>query len=63
MCNFWLPHTGLRQPLPQPPNGMGSVKQWQPWTPAMAAGLTEHVWTLCEVLLCCVPPWPQPSGV
>ena len=24
---------------------------WQPRTPAMAAGLTEHVWTLREVLL------------
>ena len=32
-------------------------------TPAMAAGLTEHVWTLREVLLFRVPPWPQPVGV
>jgi hypothetical protein len=28
--------------------------------PAMAAGLTDHVWTLREVLLLRVPPWPQP---
>ncbi len=28
-------------------------------TPAMAAGLTDHVWTLREVLLYRVPPWPQ----
>jgi len=32
-------------------------------TPAMAAGLTDHVWTLREVLLFRVPPWPQPAGV
>jgi hypothetical protein len=32
---------------------------WQPWTPAMAAGLTDHVWTLQEVLLYRVPPSPQ----
>jgi hypothetical protein len=29
----------------------------------MAAGLTDHVWTLREVLLLLVPPWPQPVGV
>jgi len=27
----------------------------------MAAGLTDHVWTLREVLLLRVPPWPQPA--
>jgi hypothetical protein len=31
--------------------------------PAMAAELTDHVWTLREVLLFRVPPWPQPVGV
>ena len=63
--NFCLPHASLRQPLPQPEptNGTGSAKQWQPQTPAMAAGLTEHVWTLREVLLFRVPPWPQPAQV
>jgi IS1 family transposase len=63
--NFCLPHTSLRQPLPQPlsTNGTGSAKQWRPYTPAMAAGLTDHVWTLREVLLYRVPPWPQPAGV
>src|SRR5262247_3507205 len=61
--NFCLPHTSVRQPLPQPlpTNGSGSAKQWQPWTPAMAAGLTDRVWTLREVLLFRVPPWPQPA--
>src|SRR5499433_602363 len=63
--NFCLPHASLRQPLPEPEptNGNGSAKQWQPRTPAMAAGLTDHVWTLREVLLFRVPPWPQPAGV
>jgi hypothetical protein len=60
--NFCLPHASLRQPLPQPvpTNGTGSAKRWQAQTPAMAAGLTDHVWTLREVLLFRVPPWPQP---
>jgi IS1 family transposase len=63
--NFCLPHTSLRQPLPlpEPTYGSGSATQWRPCTPAMAAGLTDHVWTLREVLLFRVPPWPQPVGV
>ncbi|HKA56699.1 MAG TPA: hypothetical protein VKJ47_23890 [Candidatus Binatia bacterium] len=63
--NFCLPHGSLRQPLPQPlpTNGNGSAKLWRPCTPAMAAGLTDHVWTLRAMLLCRVPPWPQPQTV
>ena len=63
--NFCLPHASLCVPLPQPlpTNGTGSAKTWRPRTPAMAAGLTDHVWTLREVLLFRVPPWPQPVGV
>jgi len=43
--NFVLPHASLRQPLriPEATNGTGSSKVWQPCTPAMAAGLTDHV--------------------
>jgi IS1 family transposase len=61
--NFCLPHASLRVPLaePVPTNGTGSAKRWRPRTPAMAAGLTDHVWTLREVLLFRVPPWPQPA--
>jgi hypothetical protein len=61
--NFVLPHASLRQPLlaPEATNGRGSAKVWQPCTPAMAAGLTDHVWSLQEVLLFRVPPWPQPQ--
>jgi IS1 family transposase len=63
--NFCLPHASLRVPLaaPEPTNGTGSTKQWRPCTPAMAAGLTDRVWTLREVLLFRVPLWPQPAGV
>jgi hypothetical protein len=53
----------LRQPLAQPipTSGTGSAKVCQARTPAMAAGLTDHVWSLREVLLFRVPPWPQPQ--
>jgi hypothetical protein len=63
--NFCLPHASVRQPLPQPEptNGTGSTKPWRPCTPAMAAGLTDHVWSLREIRLFRVPPWPQPAGV
>jgi hypothetical protein len=56
--NFCLPHTSLRLPLPHPgpTNGTGSAKRWQSRTPAMAAGLMDHAWTLREVLRFRVPP-------
>ena len=62
---FCLPHASLRVPraAPEPTKGTGSAKLWRPCTPAMAAGLTDHVWTLREVLLFRVLPWPQPVGV
>jgi hypothetical protein len=61
--NFVLPHASLRQPLlvPEPTNGTGSARLWWPQPPAMAAGLTDHVWSLKEILLYRVPPWPQPQ--
>jgi IS1 family transposase len=63
--NFVLPHASLRQHLAEPvrTHGTGSAKLWRPCTPAMAAGLTDHVWSLKEVLLYRVPPWPQPQTV
>ena len=59
--NFCLPHLSLRLPLPEPlpTRGAGSPKRWQARTPAMAAGLTDHIWTMQEVLLFRVPPWRQ----
>jgi IS1 family transposase/transposase-like protein len=63
--NFCLPHASLRLPLAEPEltNGRGSVKKWRPCTPAMAAGLTDWVWTLRDMLLFHVPPWPQPQAL
>jgi hypothetical protein len=60
--NICLPHASLRPPLPQPlpTNVSGLAKRWRPCTPAIAAGLMDHVWTLREVLSFRVPPWPQP---
>ena len=47
-----LPHDSLRQELasPEPTCGSGSPKRWQPTTPAMAAGITDHVWNIRELL-------------
>jgi len=59
--NFCLPHLSLRLQLPEPlpTKGNGSPKLWQSRTPAMAAGITDHAWTMQELLLFRVPPWPQ----
>ena len=61
-AHLCLLHIGLRQSLPQPLpiHGTGSAKRWQVQTPAMAAGLTDHVWTLRGVLRYRAPPWSQP---
>jgi IS1 family transposase len=59
--NFCLPHLSLQEALskPIPTKGNGSPKKWMPRTPAMAAGITNHVWTIGEFLLFRVPPWRQ----
>ncbi len=56
--HFVIPHRGLRQRLsaPIPTNGNGSPKVWQQRTPAMAAGLTDHIWSMDELLSFRVPP-------
>jgi len=53
-----LPHHSLRQrlPGPEPTRGTGSPRLWQPVTPAMAAGITDHIWTTTELLSYRVPP-------
>jgi len=57
--HFVIPHRSLRQrlacPLPTK-GGKGSAKKWKSVTPAMAAGLTDHVWTMDELLSFRVPP-------
>jgi transposase-like protein len=49
--NFCWMHRSLRLPA-------ASSRKWVERTPAMAAGLTDHVWTLEEVLRYQVPPAP-----
>ncbi len=51
--NLVRPHSALRIKL-CPPTAHGRV--WTPRTPAMAAGLTDHIWTLKELLCYCSPP-------
>jgi IS1 family transposase len=54
--NFARPHHSLRQPCPppeplsQPPTTTLFQLKWQPVTPGMAAGLTDHVWSFRELL-------------
>jgi IS1 family transposase len=60
--NFLLPHASLRLAPSHVTHGTASVKRWQQRTPAMAAGLTNRVWSLREGLLFRVPPWPQPQA-
>lgn len=52
-----LPHKSLKQRLssPEPTRGRGSERRWCPITPAMAAGMTDHVWTTAELLSYRVP--------
>lgn len=56
--HFCLPHGGLREAIdpPLPTKGKGSPKKWREVTPMMAAGVTDHVWTLRELLTYRVPP-------
>ena len=52
-----LPHESLAEELliPAATRGTGSARRWCPRTPAMAAGLTDHVWTTAELLSYRVP--------
>jgi hypothetical protein len=49
--NFCLPHASLRLPLPEVEiiTESGLTKRWRQQTPAMAVGLTDHMWCLREV--------------
>jgi hypothetical protein len=50
--NVARPHMSLRQPLPlHACTRHGAIRpRWRERTPAMAAGLTDHVWTFRELL-------------
>jgi transposase-like protein len=50
--NFCTPHRSLRQPPGTTPE---RGRRWQERTPAMAAGLTGHRWTIHELLAYPVP--------
>ena len=52
--NFVRPHSALRIELAR----QSSKRKWQQRTPAMAAGITDHIWTLEELLTCRLPPKP-----
>jgi hypothetical protein len=59
-----VPHRGVRQRLahPLPTKGSVSRKRWVQRTPAMAAGVTDPIWTMDALLSFRVPPrcvWPS----
>ncbi len=56
--NFCWSHDSLRLAAPA-----GSGRRWQERTPAMAAGLADHPWTMAELLGYQVPPpvWVAPK--
>ncbi|CAG0947995.1 hypothetical protein ANRL1_04804 [Anaerolineae bacterium] len=51
--NFCTAHESLRVPLYV---GRAGRKHWVPRTPAMAAGITDHLWSVTELLSYHVPP-------
>lgn len=55
--HLMLPRGSLRQELhpPEPTRGTGSERCWRAITPAMATGITNHVWTTIELLSYLVP--------
>jgi hypothetical protein len=57
--NFCEPHQSLRKILHLPNNR----KRWVQRTPAMAAGITDHIWTMQELFSYQVPlpPWEPPK--
>ncbi len=58
--HFVRPHASLRQRLAHPMTrgGRNRPRQYQPRTPAMAAGLTSRRWTVCDLLAHPLPPDP-----
>ena len=54
LYNFTRPVKTLRVELPNP----SKQARWQQRTPAMAAGLTDHIWTVQELLTKVLVPCP-----
>jgi hypothetical protein len=55
LYNFCTPHDSLRPPLYV---GRYGRQRWVQRTPALAAGLTDHIWSVEELLTFKVPPPP-----
>ncbi len=55
LYNFCRPHASLRLPLYV---GRYGRRRWVQRTPALAAGLTDHIWSVDELLTFKVPPPP-----
>lgn len=55
--HFCMPHKSLRERLAEveTTRGRGTPRKWREVTPAMAAGMTDHVWTTTEMLSFRVP--------
>ena len=61
MYNFCTPHESLREPASHGERSKTGVEiRWNERTPAMAAGLTDHIWTPTELFSYRVPP-PRPA--
>jgi hypothetical protein len=56
--NYCWVHDSLRGAAPE-----GAGRKWRERTPAMAAGLTDHIWTMREWLSHPIPlpPWVAPK--
>ncbi len=62
--NFCLPHLSLRLLLDEPQvTKNGSVKKWQERTPAQAAQITDHRFSMQELLAIRIPPWPDSAQI
>ena len=49
--NLARPRKTLRLEISDDP-----IRRWQPRSPAMAAGLSDHIWTVKELLSTVIPP-------
>jgi len=56
--HFCWAHSALREEIKPPllTKGSGSPKKWRVVTPMMSIGVTDHQWTLEELLTFRVPP-------
>ncbi len=58
---LFMLHFNSELALPEgQPTKKGGSREWQQCAPAMAAGVTDHIWRMENLLLFCAPPWHQP---